>query len=113
MPLPEELERVWVGAVVDKNDLIRFAKKVECDLLEDVLSSDVDQVKLNDGIRFLFDWHVLDAILTSLRHHVIMVKVLLCELVNDLCLSNGWFSRYYNSGSQNRHFVLIQNLNYK
>ena len=97
MPLSKELEWVWVSDIVDKNDLVRFAKQIECDLFEDVLSGYVDHVKLYAGIWPAFDWNVFDSILAALRHHVIVVEVLFCELVNDLGFPNGWLSRDYNT----------------
>ena len=72
--------------------MIRLAKQIKRYLLEDVLSSYVNDVELDASVRLAFDGHILDSVLTALCHHVVMVEVLSDKLVDDLCLSNSWLS---------------------
>jgi hypothetical protein len=46
-PLSEEVERVGVCHIIDQHYHIGFPEKFEGDLLEDVLTSDIDEVKLH------------------------------------------------------------------
>ena len=45
-PLSQQVECIRVCNVIDKHDQISLAKKLKGDLLEDILSGDIDQVKL-------------------------------------------------------------------
>ena len=88
MPVVQKAERLGVCGVVDKHDLVCFAKKVQSDVLEDVLASDVNHVELDARVAARFDGHILERVLAALCHHIVMVELLLNILVNDLRLSN-------------------------
>ena len=60
-------------------------------------------MKLNLGVAFLLNWHLLEGVLAALGHHVIVIELLLDVLVDDLCLAHARLTCHYNSGSQNRH----------
>jgi hypothetical protein len=47
VPLTEQVEAILVGDIVDKHYLVCLMQQVEGDLLEDVLTSDVEQVQLH------------------------------------------------------------------
>ena len=72
--------------------MIRLAKQIKRYLLEDVLPGYVNDMEFDASVRLAFDGHILDSVLTSLCHHVVMVEVLCDKLVDDLCLSNSGFS---------------------
>ena len=50
VPRSQQIERVGVCAVVDQYNLVSLAHEVVSDLLENVLTSDVDHVKLNVSV---------------------------------------------------------------
>ena len=47
MPVMEQSERLLVSGVVDEHDLISLAQQIECNVLEYVLASNVNQVQLD------------------------------------------------------------------
>ena len=77
--------------------MIRLAKQVKRYLFEDVLPGNVDDMKFDASVRLSFNGNILDSVLTSLCHHVVMVEVLSDKLMDDLCLSNSWLTCNYDS----------------
>lgn len=74
VPLPEQVEGVRVCHVVNKHDLVHLAQQVKSDLLEDVLTRDVNQVKLSGTVSPIVGWHGLDLVFAALSHHVVVVE---------------------------------------
>jgi len=101
VPVVEQAERLLVGRIVHQHHLVSLAKKVQCDILEDVLASDIDQMELYLGVRLGLNRHLLESVLAPLGHHVVVVELLLDVLVDDLRLAHARFTRHYNSRSQN------------
>ena len=74
VPLSEQVEGVWVGHVINKNDLVHFAQQIKSNLLEDVLARDVNQVELCGTVSPILGWHGLDLVFAALSHHVVVVE---------------------------------------
>ena len=77
--------------------MIGLAQQVKCDVLEDVLAGDVDHVELDLGVASRLDRHLFESVFASLRHHVVMVELLLDILMDDLCLADAWLTSNYNA----------------
>ena len=92
VPVLQESEALLVCSIVDKHDLVGLAKQVQSDVLEDVLSSDVDHVELDVGVAAPLNRHLLERVFAALSHHVIMVEVALAVLVDDLGLADAVFA---------------------
>ena len=107
VPVLEQAERLLVRGVVHQHHLVRLAQQVEGDVFEDVLASDIDHVQLDQGVAPALDRHLLEGVLTPLRHHVIVVELLLHVLVDYLGLPHAGLPRNYNSRSQNRHIDIV------
>lgn len=67
-------------------------------------------MELHSLVRFGLDRNLLDVVLTTLGHHVVVIEGLLANLVDKASLADGWFPRHYHSGSQNRHFFEFKSL---
>ena len=103
VPLPQQLERVRVCAVVHQDHLVGFPQEVEGDLLEYVLACYVDQVQLNRAVALAFDGHVFHCVLTALGHHVVVIELAFRELMDDLGLAYCGLACDDHSRSENRH----------
>ena len=68
------MEGVWVGHVVDQHNEVGFAQQLECDLLENVLARNVNQVKLHSLIRLALNSHFLYVVLATLGHEVVVIE---------------------------------------
>ena len=105
VPLSKEVEGIWVGHVINKHYQIGLSKKLECDLFENVLPGYIDAVELHSLIWVIFiKLNIFDMILTSLSHHILMVKRAVDSLVNETSLSYRWFSSNHHSCAKYRHF---------
>ena len=102
VPLPEEMECIWVGNVIDQHNQISFAKELKSNFLKDVLASDVYQVEFNLVVGvFFIQSYILHMVLAALGHHVLMVELLLHGLVHQTSLSHGRLSGHNDSSSKN------------
>ena len=110
IPLLEKSKWVWIGAIIDQHDLVRFAKKVKCDLFEYVLSCNIYQVEFYWGI-WLLHFHIFDVVFTTLCHHVVVIELSFEVLVDNLSFSNSRFASDNYPRSQDRH-LRIRILNY-
>ena len=100
IPLLQKMECVLVSDIVYKHNKVGLSEEFKSDLLKDILSSNVNAVKLDPlvGI-FLIEGDVLDVVLTALGHHVLMIEVLVNGLVNKAGFANCWFSSDDDTGS--------------
>jgi len=77
------VERVLVGYIIYQNDQIGLSKELEGDLLENVLTGDVYAVKLDSlVVILLIKRDVLNMVLTTLSHHILMVELLVNHVIN-------------------------------
>ena len=94
------MESIWVSNIIDKHNEVSLSKELECNFLEDVLSSDVNAVEFDSVIWvFLVENDILDVVFAALGHHVLMVKLAFDGLIDKAGLSNGGFASYYNTSS--------------
>ena len=83
VPLPQEMESVWISDIVHQHNEVGFSEKFESNFLENILACDVNTVEFHSLVGvFLIELHVLDVVLAPLGHHVLMVEVLVHCLVN-------------------------------
>ena len=87
------MERVWVCHIIHENDLVCFAKQVEGDFFKDVLTSNIYNVKFHRAVTSSLRLDFLELVLAALSHHVVVVKVVVKRLVDDLGFTDSWFSR--------------------
>eukprot|EP00353_Schmidingerella_taraikaensis_P010184 CAMPEP_0185579530 /NCGR_PEP_ID=MMETSP0434-20130131/15114_1 /TAXON_ID=626734 ORGANISM="Favella taraikaensis, Strain Fe Narragansett Bay" /NCGR_SAMPLE_ID=MMETSP0434 /ASSEMBLY_ACC=CAM_ASM_000379 /LENGTH=174 /DNA_ID=CAMNT_0028197571 /DNA_START=206 /DNA_END=727 /DNA_ORIENTATION=- len=97
VPVLEQAERFLIRGIVNQHHLVCLAKQVKSDVLEDVLSGDVDHVELAEGVRLALDGHFLEGVLAALRHHVVVIELLFDVLVDDLRLAHARLSCHYDS----------------
>ena len=64
---------------------------------EDVLSSDVEEVEFDTIVSTVFNRHLLDLIVDTLSHHVVVVELLVDNLLDELGFTGGGFTCYNNS----------------
>ena len=93
IPLLEQMERVLVGHIVDEDDHVGFAKQLECDLLKNVLTSNVNTVQFDTLVRvLLIKLYVFDMIFATLRHHVLVIELPVNSLIDQASFTNCWLS---------------------
>jgi hypothetical protein len=112
-PLSKQMECVWISNVIHQHDQVCLAEKFKCDLLEDVLPCNINQVKLYTIVRLALNRDLFDIVFAALSHHVVMVKALFADLVHQACLANSWFSCNNHTCSQDRHFIYYLISNFK
>ena len=101
------MESVGVSDIIDQHYHVGFAEELKGDLLEDVLPSDIDQVKLYALVRLTLNWYLLDVVLAALSHHVVVVEGLLANLVDEASLADCGLTRYNHSRTQYRHILIL------
>ena len=106
-PLSEEMECVRVGNIVNQHDHVSFSEYLEGNLLEDVLSSNIDKMKLDPLIRLSLNIYILDIVFAALSHHIIVIECLLADLIDKAGLPHCWLSCYDHSCTQNRHILIL------
>ena len=106
-PLSEKVEGIGVSHIIDQHYHVGFPEEFKGDLLEDVLPSDVDEVKLYALVRLPFNGYLLDVILAALGHHVVVVEGLLANLVDEASLADCGLTRYDHSRTQYRHILIL------
>ena len=61
-------------------------------------------MQLDGRVEFVFNGAVFDSVFDALSHHVVVVKLLCCDLLDELGLAGGRFARHDHSGAQGCHF---------
>lgn len=102
-PLPQQVEGVRVGHVIDQHYHVGLAQQLERYLLEYVLPRYVNEMKFHSLVSFALDVDFLDVVLAALRHHVVVVEGALDDLVDQGGLADGGLACYDNSRSQDGH----------
>ena len=93
VPVVQKAEGFLVSRVIHEHHLICLAEQVECDILEDVLPRDVNHVEFDESVAASFNGHLLQSVLTPLRHHIIVIELLPNMLVDNLSLADAGFAR--------------------
>lgn len=81
-PLPQQVECVRVGYVIDQHYHVCLAQQLERYLLEYVLPRYVNEMKFNSLVSFALDANFLDVVFAALGHHVVVVEGTLDHLVD-------------------------------
>lgn len=93
VPLSQKMECILIGNIIHKHDQVSLAKQLESNLLEDVLTGDVDTVQLDSlVVVLLIQLDVLHMVLATLGHHVLMVERLVDGLVHEAGLAHSWLT---------------------
>ena len=104
-PSLEQVESIGVGHVIDEDDHVGSTHELERDLFKDVLASHIDEMQLDSRvIILLIELDVLDMIVTTLSHHVVVVELLIDSLCDEASLADRGFTGDDYTRAQNGHF---------